>query len=221
LVCLTDLHCNPPVKFVEFCDVCSSRIFCSFLLIFFLFFSDDASYASAAKRPPKQQLLLNEIDLTHFIEGDNGQKKKRKNKKKICTREFYCCRREKEEERRTAASNLAEGPEIPIPIPDALPPLPLSPSSSIRSSSRVVLPRPSPSLSHSLQRPRRSTASLQFLFFIFCCLLIFSPFFLFCTTFFFLTALCSVCGSLAAASFNALLRERARGQVSVCPAQWW
>jgi len=82
LVCLTDLHCNPPVKFVEFCDVCSSRIFCSFLLIFFLFFSDDASYASAAKRPPKQQLLLNEIDLTHFIEGDNGQKIKKEEQEK-------------------------------------------------------------------------------------------------------------------------------------------
>lgn len=58
-----------------------------FLLIFFL--SDDASDASAAKRPPKQQLLVNEIDLTHFIEGDNGRKSKNN---KICTREFYCSR---------------------------------------------------------------------------------------------------------------------------------
>jgi len=72
------------------------------LLIFFLFFSDDASYASAAKRPPKQQLLLNEIDLTHFIEGDNGQKiKTGRTRKKSAQGSFIVAdeRKRKKEER--------------------------------------------------------------------------------------------------------------------------
>lgn len=105
-------------------------------------------------------------------------------------------------------------------------PLPLSHSPLALLHGSFSHDHPSPSLSHSHQRPRRSTASsLQFLFFFFVSVVCSCFFFSFCTTFFFLTALCSVCGSLVAASSPTLLlhceRGRARWQVSVCPAQWW